>query len=169
VTGNIVIDDIYSPGNVAATGILIFASSGITVTSNTVGNSQLGIAIVTDTVDGYGVADHATVIANMVFGTQLLDAIDLCSNNNMAETNTISGSAQSAVHLDSGCSSTGNGNTVTKNTIQESCAGILEGTGTSSNTTSPNTFFDVTNTLLAGDTCSPLFTQTRKMTPEPFK
>jgi hypothetical protein len=169
VTGNVVIDDIYSPGNVAAAGILVFASSGITVTSNTVGNTQLGIAIVTDTVDGYGVADHATVNANKVFGTQLLDAIDLCSNTNTAETNTIGGSAQSAVHLDSSCTSTGNGNTVTKNTIQETCAGILEGTGTSGNTTSPNTFFDVTNTVLAGDTCSPLFTQTRKTVPEPFK
>jgi hypothetical protein len=169
VTGNIVIDDIYSPGNVAAAGILVFASSGITVTSNTVGNTQQGIAIVTDTVDGYGVADSATVTANRVFGTQLFDAIDLCSNNNMAETNTISGSAQSGVHLDSGCASTGNGNTVTKNTIQEACAGILEGTGTSGNTASQNMFFDVRNTVLAGDSCSPLFTQTRKAPLEPFR
>jgi hypothetical protein len=83
--------------------------------------------------------------------------------------NTISGNAESAVHLDSSCTSTGNNNNVTKNTIQETCAGILEGTGTSFNTTTPNTFFDVTNTTLAGDTCSPLFTQTRKTAFEPFK
>jgi hypothetical protein len=169
VIGNTVIDDIYSPGSAAAAGILIFASSGISVSTNSVGNTQLGIAIVTDTVDGFGVADSANVTGNKVFGTQLFDAIDLCSNNNMAKSNTISGNAESGVHLDSTCSSTGNGNMVENNTIQETCAGILVGTGTSSNITSPNTFFDVTNTMLPGDTCSPLFKRTQKTAPEPYK
>jgi Periplasmic copper-binding protein (NosD) len=169
VTGNTIIDDIYAPGGTAAAGVLVFASNLITVMGNSVGNTQLGIAIVTDTFDGFGTADGAIVTGNKVYGTQLFDAIDLCSNMNTAQMNTISGNAESGVHLDSGCTSTGNNNTVTKNTIQEACAGILEGTGTGPNITAPNTFFDVTNTTLAGDTCSPLFTKTRKTAPEPFK
>ena len=44
-------------------------------------------------------------------------------------------------------------NTVIHNTINEACAGILAGTGTSGNTTTPNTFFNVTNIILSGDVC----------------
>jgi hypothetical protein len=169
VTGNTIIDDIYSPGTAAAAGILVFASNAVTVTNNSVGNTQDGIAIVTDTVDGFGTADGAIVTGNKVYGTQLFDAIDLCSNNNTAKSNTISGNAESGVHLDTTCTSTGNGNTVENNTIQETCAGVLIGTGTGGNTTAPNTYFDVTNSTLAGDTCSPLFTQTRKTAFEPVR
>jgi len=43
---------------------------------------------------------------------------------------------------------------LTGNTINEACAGILLGSG-SGNTTAPNSFLNVTNTTLAGDTCAP--------------
>jgi hypothetical protein len=67
------------------------------------------------------------------------------------QTNTIYGSTESGVHFDDSCGS-GNNNTATGNTINEACAGILLGTGTS-NTSTPNNFFDVTNTTLSGDVC----------------
>src|ERR1035438_10669280 len=81
-------------------------------------------------------------------GPQTFDAIDLCSSNNLAKSNTIYGSAQSAIHADDECpgpsTASGNNNTVQSNTINEACAGILQGTGTGNVFTS-NTFANVTD------------------------
>jgi len=80
----------------------------------------------------------------------------LCSDGNSAKSNIIYGSSQDGIHTDDTCPpSTGSSNTVTGNTINEACAGILLGSG-SGNTTAPNSFLNVTNTTLAGDTCAPL-------------
>jgi hypothetical protein len=163
VTTNDVADDIYinpacggsgQPPCYGSSGILIYASSGVSVSTNIVESTQLGIATASDPT--YGLADNTTIKTNHIGGTQTFDAIDLCSDNNTAQTNIIYGSAQSGVHVDDECpNSTGSGNNVTKNTINEACAGILLGSG-SSNTVSPNTFANVTNTTLAGDVCTPL-------------
>jgi hypothetical protein len=163
VSTNYVVDNIYinppcggdsQPPCYGSSGILIYGSAGITVNNNTVESAQLAIVPVTESATL--TANGTVVRSNHVGGTQNYDAIDLCSDNNTAESNTIYGSAQSAIHLDDSCTpSTGSHNTVTSNTINEACAGILLGTG-SSNTTAPNTFMNVTNTTLAGDTCAPL-------------
>jgi hypothetical protein len=162
VSANIVNDNIWGQDQFgdtgdAASGILIYASEGISVTSNYVGSSQFPIVTESDNFNGYGLADNTTITSNRVSGTQLYDAIDLCSNHNSARSNLLYGSSESGVHLDDSCSNngslTGNDNTVTSNTINEACAGILTGTGTTGNTISPDTFFNVTNTTQSGDTC----------------
>jgi hypothetical protein len=156
VTGNTVNDNIWylddssQPGN-AASGILVYASSGITITTNNVGSAQFGITVDTDPT--YGPADSNIITSNKVSGTQIFDAIDLCSSSNTARTNTIYGSAQSGIHVDDSCGS-GNNNTVTGNTINEACAGVLLGTGTGT-VASPNSFLNVTQTTLSGDVCAP--------------
>jgi hypothetical protein len=151
-----------TPDN-GASGILVASSDGITITSNIVGSAQFGIATDSDYSTTYcnggpcGPADEATIESNKISGTQVFDAIDLCSNSNKVESNTIYGSGESAIHIDDTCSygpsTTGNSNTVKDNTINEACAGILLGTG-SGNVTAPNVFYNVVNTTLAGDTCS---------------
>ena len=128
------------------------------MTGNTVESTQLAIATAADPT--YGLADSATIKSNKIGGTRNYDAIDLCSNSNIAESNVIYGSAQSGIHADDECpgpgsAPSGNSNTIENNTINEACAGILEGSGTG-NVFSPNTFSNVTNTLLAGDSCAPL-------------
>jgi hypothetical protein len=154
VSSNYVVDDIYTGPVYGSSGILIYASAGVTVSQNTVESTQLAIVPATDPT--YGTADGTIIRSNHIGGTQNFDAIDLCSDNNTAESNTIYGSAQSGIHVDDECPpSTGSGNTVTSNTINEACAGILLGSG-SGNTTAPNTFSNVTNTTLAGDVCSPV-------------
>ena len=86
----------------------------------------------------------------------------MCSSYNTAQSNTVYGSAESGIHVDDTCGSgTGTNNSVTKNTINEACAGILLGTG-GGNTTAPNTFFNVANTTLAGDTCTPPMDMVKK-------
>jgi parallel beta-helix repeat protein len=153
ITSNNVSDDIYvnppncAPSCTGSSGILIYASPGITVSSNTVESTQFGIVPVTDPNFG-GPANGTIIKLNHIGGTQLFDAIDLCSDDNTAQTNVIYGSSQDGIHTDDSCSpSSGSGNTVTGNTINEACAGILLGSGTG-NTIASNTFMNVTNTTL---------------------
>jgi hypothetical protein len=172
VENNVVNDNIWGqdtsgqPQN-AASGILVFASPNITVTGNEVGSAQFGIVFDTDS-SGYcgtsdspiscGTADDGIATLNKVAGTQIFDGIDVCSNGNTIESNTIYGSTESGVHIDDTCTSSiysttsGNNNNVSKNVIVEACAGVLLGTG-SPNTSTPNTLYDVTNTTLSGDVC----------------
>lgn len=152
VSGNYVADNVYTGGYWASSGILIYAAADVTASANTVENAQYAIATASDPT--YGVADGATISSNHIGGAA--DAIDLCSNNNTATSNTIYGSTQDGAHSDDTCTSgsvvSGNNNTITGNTINEACAGVLLGTGTGT-TSSPNTFLNVTNTTLAGDVC----------------
>jgi len=153
--GNDVIDNVWAPAAIdnpaaAASGILIFAARSVNVTSNIVGNNQFGIAA--ESSDA-GVADGALIRGNAVFGTRIFDDIELCSNTNTVSNNTISGSGEAGIHLDSRCGGSGNGNRVSRNVINEACAGILVSTGTSGNSTSPDTFANVGTTVLTSDQC----------------
>jgi parallel beta-helix repeat protein len=162
VTGNTVIDDLNAIDTVsdsgdASAGILVFASTGITVSGNIIGSTQFGI--VTESAGAGFLADNTSVTGNKIIGTQIFDGIDLCSNGNTVTSNEISSSAEAGIHLDSSCASTGNSNTVDANTINEACAGILADSGTSGNTTTPNTMFNVINSVLAGNSCTALQTE----------
>lgn len=151
IEGNYVADDIYTGPTYGSSGILIYDSANVSAKTNTVESTQYAIVTVSDTP---GAADGAIVMSNHIGGTQNFDAIDLCSSNNQAKANVVYGSAQSGVHSDDTCSASGNNNTIQNNTINEACAGILEGSG-SGNSFTPNKFFNVNYTLLAGDSCSP--------------
>jgi len=164
VNSNTVNDNIWS-GGAAASGILIYASPGVTVSNNEVNSAQFGIAPATDIYDlcplapdGYcGTADGTIITGNKIVGTQIADAIDACSNSNTIKSNTIYGSAQSGVHFDDSCTTntggvSGNSNTASGNTINEACTGVLLGTGTG-NSVGTNTFYNVSNSTLAGDSC----------------
>jgi hypothetical protein len=149
ISANTVIDNIYGDITVAASAdVLLFdaaESAGITVTMNTLGNSQIPIGLYTDTP---GVGDGVSVTTNKIFGTSTYDAIDVCTNGNTVKTNTIFNSAESGVHFDASCGSTGNSNVVSGNTVVESaCAGILVDPGTSGNTSTPNTYYTVAYTI----------------------
>jgi parallel beta-helix repeat protein len=147
ITSNTVIDNIYGDPTVAASAdILLYdAGTGVTVSTNTLGNSQIPLGIESDTA---GEGDGAIVSTNKIFGTYTYDAIDVCSNNNSIKTNTIFNSAESGIHFDAGCGTTGNNNTATGNTFVESfCAGILSDPGTSGNSTGTETYEAVPFTL----------------------
>lgn len=111
----------------------------VTIESNTVVNSQSGIAVLTFA--------NATVTANKVFGSNigvlLDDAVNISVKNNI-----ITNSQVAAVYLahESG------GNTVKLNTINQACAGVLDGS-TGPNTVNLNTFFNVTKTQSTGNSC----------------
>jgi hypothetical protein len=162
IIGNTSIDNIWasdtnSDNGDAASGILVFGSTGITVSNNSVGNTQFGIVI--ESAGAGFLADDAIVTGNKVTGTQIFDGIDLCSNGDTATSNEVNSSTEAGIHLDDSCGSTGNKSNVKSNTINEACAGILTGTGTSGNVTTPNTFFNTIKSVLTGDTCTALQTE----------
>jgi len=170
VKNNTVTDDNYISPNggpyYSATGILLYdsgtLSAGITVSGNTVSSSQGGIVTYGDS---FGTADNNSITLNKITtspaaGPYQLDGIDMCSNHNTATSNTVFNSSGSGVHIDSTCTEStgqsGNNSTVTKNTINEACAGVLLGSG-SGNTVggigNANDFYNVVQTTQAGDAC----------------
>ena len=190
VQNNYVADDVYiNPPDCASnggcwgsSGILIWASHGIAISGNTVESTQYGIVPVSWTPDGSD-SDQTVIANNHIGGTQLFDAIDVCSNNNGIQKNVIYGSSQDAIHLDDSCSpslsypSSGSGNNVTGNTINEGCAGVLQGPLTVSNNiplsgVNTNTLMNVNNLVLGADSCSPTLAPTSKaarLRPSPLK
>jgi len=150
VVGNHVVDSI-SLSAYTALGILVYASSDVRVARNTVGSTQTGIGFYSDAT--LGDADHGEIEGNTVFGTQLYDGIEVCSNNDSVTGNELTSNAESGVHLDGSCGSTGNNNLVVENTVDDSCAGVLEGSGTSGNTVKRNWIFNTTNLVLNADVC----------------
>jgi parallel beta-helix repeat protein len=161
VQTNTVADDDFNGDPAAGTGsgILIFDSGNMTISGNSVTNAQNGIPIVTD---GTLPADNNTVTNNHVSDTHLGDGIDICSNNNTISGNTVFSSGQAGIHLDSSCGSTGANNIVSKNTVNEACAGILLGSGGGNTFPMPNIVANVANTTLAGDVCTPTMLTARR-------
>jgi hypothetical protein len=178
VMNNTVTDDVYvnqsgcsltaQPYCYTATGILLYDSGGtsaspITVSGNTVSNTQGAIVAITD---GAETADYNNVSTNKVtttpsitgstVGTILVDAIDLCSDHNTATSNTVFNASGVGVHLDSSCtepdsSASGASSSAATNTINEACAGVL--TGNSGGTQSGTIAYNVALTVGSGDSC----------------
>jgi parallel beta-helix repeat protein len=154
VVNNRVADDISSeaPSEGGGSGILLYGSGNMTITGNSVANTQNGIAIETD---GALTADDNTISNNVVSDTHIWDGIDVCSNHNSVISNTVYSSGEAGIHLDSSCGATGNYNTVSNNSVIEACAGLLLGSGTGNTFPAVNPAANVTYTSLAGDVCTP--------------
>jgi hypothetical protein len=180
IMSNTVTDDVYvNPSDCynsitpsdsscySASGILLYDSGGasaspVTVSGNTVSNTQGAIVAVTD---GTMTADYNDVSSNKVTTTPaivvtgftyFLDGIDLCSDNNTATSNTVLNSGGSGVHLDSSCTepsagASGANSTATGNTVNEACAGVL--TGNSGSRQSATVTYNVVEVSASGDSC----------------
>lgn len=166
VTNNTVMDDVWAgdPSIAIATGILVYASSSVTITGNTVGNSQSGIILFSDST--LGSADGATIANNKVSATHVYDGIDTCSDGNLIKNNTVNSSDASAIHVDDEClnpgdTPTGNNTTVQSNIINVACAGILMGGGTGNNYVT-NTFYNVSVIQASGNSCTPPLARTKR-------
>jgi hypothetical protein len=144
IKSNTVLDNVYyDPSSASSAGILLYDTKqdgGIPVSGNTVGNSQEGIQIFTDSPGALG--DVVNVTANKIYGTSSFDAIDVCTSGNTITGNTIINAAQSGVHFDGSCG-VGNSNSASANTfIESACAGYLVDTDTS-NPAPTGTYLDV--------------------------
>src|ERR1700732_4417176 len=152
VKNNYVADMIY-PTNITnpsnGTGILFFSATGDpTIQGNVVDSANIGIATDAD-------AGGATITSNHVGGSLNFDGIDLCTPGDTAKSNVVYNSTNSGIHLEDSCVSAATGATVTTNSINEACTGVLVG-ATAGGTTTPNTYFNVFTEVLTGsDTCTP--------------
>lgn len=159
IQGNTVVDEIYpqyvfaDPELLGSMGIGVFCTTA-TVSGNTVSNTQIGIAVGCNTVNG-AYTSNSTIKSNKVFKTRLQDAIYIFSNGNKVTNNTLVASGQAGIHLDPTYSVDASGNTVSGNSIVEACAGILA-TGTVTNTLTSNSFSAVDVTTTAGASCGPI-------------
>jgi hypothetical protein len=129
-------------------GIVLVETNGTTgkmaqIASNNVSGAFFG-GIVLDS-DTTASSDYVRVAKNTVTGTNPYDDIDVCSDNNTIQKNTVSNSAEGGIHLDGKCqepdnSTTGVNNVVSVNQVDNNCVGILSGPPVGANTIKFNTF-----------------------------
>ena len=142
VSNNRILNMDYTVGEVQATGILVYASKGVSILGNTIAGVQTPIVTLTDPTDPTstnptGTADGAIILGNTITGLSttspksfLADGIDVCSSFNTISLNTITNAVVDGVDLDRTCGvgssdQSGNYNIVTLNNIQNSCSAIL--------------------------------------------
>jgi nitrous oxidase accessory protein NosD len=94
--------------------------------------------------------DYIKVLNNTVSGTTPYDNIDACSDHNLIKGNTVSDSGEGGIHLDALCeepdtSTSGVNNSVSGNTIENNCVGILSGPAQGANQIGSNNFSGNTN------------------------
>ena len=161
ITVNLLLDSVSSgtsSSSVAATGILLNASNGVTVFNDKISNTDFAVAAVSDAL--YGTADGNNINTNIITGSKIA-AVELCGNNNLVQWNDLYSSGQAAVKVDSSCTegpgggSSGNGNTVNNNNFNGDCAGILVGSGTGNIFATNPLVVNVFTTIESGSTCTP--------------
>jgi nitrous oxidase accessory protein NosD len=133
VTNNSISNLVWSPCvstsvcDATASGILVFNSDDVTIQRNSVSVTQGGIFVQ---------GGHGEIEGNIVFDTLIFDGIALVGDQNEAQRNSVTDSAESAVSIQ------GNNNIVTENQINEAPIGVLKVTGSTGNTISKNQFFN---------------------------
>ncbi len=148
VSKNVIADFVYGGGTYAASSVLVYNAPKATVTGNVINEGQYAIIIYSD---GSMSADNPTITKNTVAHTTLTDAVEICgAADATVNTNTISGSQLSAIHIDGTCSGSG-AKAITGNRINYACAGILTGAGASG--VSKNTFLNTGADVLQSDSC----------------
>jgi hypothetical protein len=155
ITSNVIDGDWYTVPGTAATGILIFQSTAPFVESNTISNTNVGIYVISINPDD---TDNATIKSNTITATHEYDGIVLCANLSTATGNMINVADESGINV-TWCGDAAPTDTVTTNTINGACAGILVQPPASA-TTSPDTYYNVTTPVLSSssDSCTtPLF------------
>jgi len=155
--GNIVTNEIDTFGGAGpalsnSTGIAVNCASA-TVTGNTITSSQMGIFLGCNLAGG--TSGISSVTQNRIVYTKISDAIYVASQGNSITKNTIVAAASSGIHFDTTLS--GTNNTVSGNSITDTCIGILTTGPGGKNTLSANTFSDVYIPTETGTGCSPIF------------
>lgn len=151
VTNNTVDGDWYTVGTYAAAGILIIQSFSPVINSNTISNTNVGIYL--DSINP-GDTNNATVKSNTITATHIYDGIVLCANNSTAMLNTINVADESGINVAAGCGDATPTDTVSSNTINGACAGVLVDPPASA--TPSGTYYNVGTQVLTTntDTCA---------------
>lgn len=153
VSGNVVSDVVYTGPSYGATGILVYDALSVIVSTNTVSDTQGGVYVFADTA---GLSDNPKISKNIVTATHTYDGVDVCAVNGAnIVNNTITGSDESAIHIDGECVVPSSTVTVSGNKVNGACAAVLEGPGVSASAPSNNVFLNADLLISTGtDFCS---------------
>jgi parallel beta-helix repeat protein len=135
VTGNTISNIGPSVGFTTPVGVWL-DSSNATVTKNTVSNAAAGYGVYLP-----GSSAGTNVNTNKLNDTDIAVYMLGSTSNTLVQSNTIARTSYGIADL-----STGGGNNVTKNTVNESYYGVFVG-GPTTDTLTPNTFFNVVVTV----------------------
>jgi len=154
VKGNTVVDFVDSANifpfldlTTSGFGIFIGCIPGITVSGNTVADTQVGILLDCN-VNGI----TSTVTGNKIIETKYYDAIHIVGNGNTVQNNMIAEAGQSGIYVQNQAIN----NVITGNTIQDTCMGV-RALATTTNTIKLNSYSGVPSTTSTVSTCGPLF------------
>lgn len=146
----------------AGYGVIVQCSQGVTISGNTIGDTQGGIVVSSSSCNSTtGNGDANTILRNIISQTHIFDAVYVCGNFNLVESNTINSTSEAAVRLDDTCNPgvSGFNNTVSANTVDEACTTSLvdpavAGANTIGSNISYNVAFDtLSGTILSSGFC----------------
>jgi hypothetical protein len=146
----------------AGYGVIVQCSQGVTISGNTIGDTQAGIVVSSSSCNSTtGNGDANTILRNIISQTHIFDAVYVCGNFNLVESNTINSTSEAAVRLDDSCNPgvSGFNNTVSANTVDEACTTSLvdpavAGANTIGSNISYNVAFDkLSGTILSSGFC----------------
>jgi hypothetical protein len=147
----------------AGYGILIQCSQGVTASGNSIGDTQAGIVVSSwYCTSESGPANGNTILRNTISQTHIFDAVYVCGNYNLVQSNTINSTSEAAVRFDDSCNPgvSGVNNTFISNTVNEACTTSLidpvvaGGNTIGSNSTYNVSFDQLTGTVLPTGFCS---------------
>jgi hypothetical protein len=150
IKNNIVDGDWYTVPGVAASGILVIQSNAPIIETNYISNTNVGIYLISVNPDD---TDNAVVNSNVISATHEYDGIVLCANLSTAKSNRINVADESGVNVAFGCGDLTPSNTVSSNTINGACAGILIDPPATANTAS-DVYYNVGTQVLTTNTDS---------------
>jgi Right handed beta helix region len=166
ITGNSVINilepvsfpNIYGAGF----GALIQCSQGVVMSGNNFGDVQVGVYIDSTSCGTAGNGDSNTITRNIISQTHIFDALYVCGNYNLLQSNTINSTSEAAVRFDGSCNPgvSGYSNSFISNTVNEACTpALVDPAIYGANTIGSNTSFNVSydSSVLVGTVLSPGF------------
>jgi hypothetical protein len=160
-TGSVLGNSISLGGNDFASAILADANHAVVISGNTVGHGGTGIVVLSDDSLNSDANNSKITLNNVFDSTGVIDlgsfnenaGILVCSNNNLVQSNLISGTTAAAVFVDTCFNVTfgSAGNTIKNNDINEACAGVL--LNTAGNIVNSNQFANTIQVQQNGSAC----------------
>ncbi len=169
VTNNSVADALRTGEASGFWGIIGQCVTGVTVSNNTISNTDTGIALDNPFFCPAGFGLGSNIVGYNVVSVSRTEGIRACGSNNLFQYNTLNDNAVAAIDLTQGCQA--KNNMIVSNTVNGGCTGLLVGNDASLNTIAPNDVSNAKYVALTGDKCtggfSPTVPTTTKTLPGP--
>lgn len=141
----------------AGYGIIVQCSQGVTISGNTIGDTQAGIVVGSaycNSTSGNG--DGNTIQKNTISQTHIFDAVYVCGNYNLVQSNIINSTSEAAIRFDSTCTTpgvSGYNNNFSSNAVNEACTtSLVDPALFGANTIGSNTSYNIAFDQLYGTT-----------------